>query len=46
MIAPGYHKTYQAVALVCPGTVALGVSQVAMSGITLTRRTSFSRCTP
>ncbi len=39
VIAPSYHKTYQAVALVCLGTVALGVSQVTMSEITLTRRT-------
>jgi O-antigen/teichoic acid export membrane protein len=39
IIAPGFGKAYQAVGLVCAGMVALGVSQIAMSGITLTRRT-------
>jgi O-antigen/teichoic acid export membrane protein len=39
VIAPGFHQTYQSVALVCAGTVGLGVAQVAMSGITLMRRT-------
>ncbi|MGZ4284202.1 MAG: oligosaccharide flippase family protein [Solirubrobacteraceae bacterium] len=39
IIAPGFGKAYQSVGLVCAGMAALGVSQVAMSGITLTRRT-------
>jgi O-antigen/teichoic acid export membrane protein len=39
IIAPSYHKSYQAVALVCAGTAALGFCQVAMGGIALTRRT-------
>ena len=39
VVAPGFDTAYQSVALVCAGMVALGVSQVAMSGIALKRRT-------
>jgi O-antigen/teichoic acid export membrane protein len=39
VLAPGFHQSYQSVALVCAGAVALGVGQVAMSEITLSRRT-------
>jgi O-antigen/teichoic acid export membrane protein len=39
VIAPGFHQSYQSVALVCTGTASLGFCQVAMAGITITRRT-------
>ena len=39
VLAPSFHQSYQSVALVCGGTAALGFGQVAMSEITLTRRT-------
>jgi O-antigen/teichoic acid export membrane protein len=39
VLAPSFHQSYQAVALVCGGTAALGFGQVAMSEITLSRRT-------
>jgi O-antigen/teichoic acid export membrane protein len=39
VLAPSYHQSYQAVALVCGGAAALGFSQVAMSEITITRKT-------
>lgn len=39
VIAPSFDQSYQAVALVCTGTACLGFCQVAMAGITLTRRT-------
>ncbi len=39
VIAPSYHRSYQAVALVCAGTVALGFCQIPMADITISRRT-------
>jgi O-antigen/teichoic acid export membrane protein len=39
IIAPGYHRSYQAVALVCAGTAALGFCQIPMAGISISRRT-------
>jgi O-antigen/teichoic acid export membrane protein len=39
IIAPGYHRSYQTVALVCAGTAALGFCQIPMAGISISRRT-------
>lgn len=38
VIAPTYHESYKAVALVCIGAAALGTSQITVAGIIITRR--------
>ena len=39
IMAPGFHRSYQSVALVCAGAAALGFCQIPMAGITISRRT-------
>jgi O-antigen/teichoic acid export membrane protein len=39
VIAPRFDQSYKVVGLVCAGMVALGISQLTVAGLTITRRT-------